>query len=106
MPDSAMFNLKKSLGRGWKLPLLFLSLGMEVNKVIELLGDKIFTVSFTKKDGSLRLMNARRGVTKGVKGVGMSYDPSKKGLVVVFDMQKQAFRMINANTIHEIKADK
>ena len=106
MPDSAMFNLKKSLRRGWKLPLLFLSLGMEVNKVIELLGDKIFTVSFTKKDGSLRLMNARRGVTKGVKGVGMSYDPSKKGLVVVFDMQKQAFRMINANTIHEIKADK
>lgn len=106
MPDSAMYIFKKSLGRGWKLPLLFLSLGMEVNKVIELLGDKIFTVSFTKKDGSLRLMNARRGVTKGVKGVGMSYDPSKKGLVVVFDMQKQAFRMINADTIHEIKADK
>ena len=79
---------------------------MEVNKVIELLGDKIFTVSFTKKDGSLRLMNARRGVTKGVKGVGMSYTPSEKGLVVVVDMQKQAFRMINANTIHEIKADK
>ena len=106
MPDLAMSKLKKRLGEGWSLPFFFVYLGMEVNKVIELLGDKIFTVSFTKKDGSIRLMNARRGVTKGVKGVGLSYTPSEKGLVVVFDMQKQAFRMINANTIHEIKADK
>jgi hypothetical protein len=27
-------------------------------------------------------------------------------LVVVFDMQKEAFRMINAKTIMEVKADK
>jgi hypothetical protein len=101
-----MLNLKKKLGEGWFPPSSFVYLGMEIKEVIELLGDKIFTVTFTKKDGSVRIMNARRGVSKGVKGVGMSYNPAQKGLVVVFDMQKQAFRMINANTIHEIKAEK
>lgn len=78
----------------------------DLKKVITLLGDKIFTVTFIKKDGSIRVMNARRGVKKGVKGVGMSYDPFSKNLIPVFDMQKESFRMINAETILEIKADK
>lgn len=78
----------------------------DLKKVISLLGDKIFTVTFVKKDGSVRVMNARRGVKKGVKGVGMSYDPYSKNLIPVFDMQKEAFRMINAETILEIKAEK
>ncbi len=78
----------------------------DLKKVISLLGDKIFTVTFVKKDGTVRVMNARRGVKKGVKGVGMSYDPYSKNLIPVFDMQKDAFRMINAETILEIKADK
>jgi hypothetical protein len=78
----------------------------DLKKVITLLGDKIFTVTFVKKDGSIRVMNARRGVKKGVKGVGMSYDPFSKNLIPVYDMQKEAFRMINAETILEIKADK
>lgn len=69
------------------------------------MGDKIFTVTFIKKDGTVRVMNARRGVTKGVKGVGMSYNPSEKQLITVYDMQKGAFRMVNANTITEIKAE-
>ena len=79
---------------------------MEINKVIDLLGDKIFTVTFIKKDNSIRIMNARRGVKKGVKGVGLAYNPTEKDLITVFDMQKEAFRMINAKTILEIKADK
>jgi hypothetical protein len=43
-----MLHLKKRLGEGWSLPFFFVYLGMEINKVIELLGDKIFTVSFSK----------------------------------------------------------
>ena len=70
------------------------------------MGEKIFTITFVRKDGSVRVMNARRGVKKGVKGVGMSYNPTEKGLIVVFDMQKEAFRMVNAKTVLEIKADK
>jgi hypothetical protein len=79
---------------------------MELKEVINLMGEKIFTITFVKKDGSVRVMNARRGVKKGVKGVGMSYNPTEKDLVVVFDMQKEAFRMVNAKTVLEIKADK
>jgi hypothetical protein len=63
----------------------------------------MFYVTFIKKDGSLRRMVARLGVRKGVKGVGMSFSPSDRGLMVVFDMHKREFRMINLNTIVELK---
>jgi hypothetical protein len=66
-------------------------------------GNRMFSVTFIKKDGSLRRMVARLGVRKGVKGVGMSFNPSDKGLMVVFDMHKREFRMINLNTITELK---
>ena len=66
-------------------------------------GNKIFSVTFIKKDGSIRKLVGRLGVRKGVKGVGMSFSPSEKNLMVVFDMHKQAFRMVNLQTILEIK---
>lgn len=69
----------------------------------KVLGDgKVFTVVFVKKDGSIRKMNARLGVKKGVKGVGMSFDPYSKNLLPVYDMQKKGFRMINADTLIRI----
>ena len=40
------------------------------NLLRETSNKKIFTVTFEKKDGSIRKMNAMRGVRKGVKGVG------------------------------------
>lgn len=61
--------------------------------------DTFFSVHFIKKDGSLRKMVARLNVKKGVKGIGMAYNPTEKGLLCVFDVQKQAFRMINIRTI-------
>jgi hypothetical protein len=56
-------------------------------------GGQLFTVDFVKRtakpgEPSLRTMNCRRGVKKGVKGVGQSYDPAKHNLLTVFDMQK------------------
>jgi hypothetical protein len=66
----------------------------------------IFSVEFIKKDGSLRRMKCRLNVKKGVKGVGMSYNPIDKGLLPVFDMDKLAFRMININTITRLKIRK
>jgi hypothetical protein len=57
---------------------------MENNLAIKLLNTngKIVTVTFTKKDGSIRIMNCRLGVTKHLKG-GSSIDlkwiePDKK----------------------------
>jgi hypothetical protein len=64
---------------------------------------RIFSVTFVKKDGSLRKMTARLGVKKDLKGVGLSFDPASKQLVVVFDMHKRAYRMINLQTIISFK---
>ena len=63
----------------------------------------IFSVTFIKKDGSERTMVARLHVKKGVKGTGMAYNPVEKGLLPVWDMQKNGFRMINLKTVTELK---
>lgn len=64
---------------------------------------KVFTVVFTKKDGTTRVMNARLGVKAYLRGGELPYDPTEKGLIPVFDMQKQDYRMVNINTIRELK---
>lgn len=66
---------------------------------------KIFNVKFIKKDGTLRDMTCRREVKKGVKGIGMAYNPSEYNLIPVYDMSK-GFRMINAATIKEVTINK
>jgi hypothetical protein len=58
-----------------------------------------FTAFFTKKDGSLRRMNARLGVKAYLKGGELPYNPIEKGLLPVFDVQKKQYRMINTNTL-------
>lgn len=64
---------------------------------------RIFTVTYKKKDNSIRVMNCRLGVRKGVSGVGMAYEPALRGLKSVFDMQKKEFRMLNLETIKMLK---
>ncbi len=65
---------------------------------------RIFTVEFIKRTtGELRKMTCRRGVRKGVKGVGMSYDPLSKGLLTVYDVEKEAYRMINLRDLVSLK---
>ena len=48
-------------------------------------------------------MVARLHVKKGVNGKGMAYNPVEKGLLPVWDMQKNGFRMINLKTVTELK---
>lgn len=70
---------------------------------IRKLDGKIFTVEFTKQDKTKRVMNARLSVKKYVKGTGHPsglHTPSIK----VFDMQKQAYRHINLETVTSIKS--
>ena len=64
---------------------------------------KIFSVDFIKKDGSLRTMIARLGVKKHLQGGTLKYNAEEKSLLPVFDMEKQAYRMVNVNTIQEIR---
>jgi len=65
---------------------------------------KIFGVRFIKRtNGEMRTMSARRGVTKGVNGQGLKYDPESKQLLTVYDMHKQGYRMINTNDIMNLR---
>jgi hypothetical protein len=73
---------------------------------------QIFTVEFIKRSNNeIRKMNCRRGVAKGVKGVGLKFDPSEKNLLTVYDMQainngadeKGAFRMVNLDSLISLR---
>ena len=67
-----------------------------------LVGNKIFTVTFEKKDGTMRVLNGKLGVTKHLKGGKKGYD--YKHLITVFDLKKKGYRTVNLDTITEIKA--
>lgn len=60
---------------------------------------KIFTAEFYKKNGDLRKIKARLGVSKGVKGVGLKYNPKAFGYLSVFDMELGDYRTLNLNTL-------
>jgi hypothetical protein len=75
----------------------------EPKQIRALVGSKIFSVVFEKKDGTLREMTCRLGVKKHLKGGELSYDPEEKNYLVVFDMQSEGYRTININTLKKIK---
>ncbi len=63
---------------------------------------KFFTVKFIKKDGTLRKMTCRTGVSKGVTGKGLAFEPKEKGLKVVWSTDAEGYRMINLAQVTEI----
>lgn len=67
-------------------------------------GTQIFTVEFIKRTtGELRVMNCRKKVNIGVKGIGHSFIPAEKNLVCVWDMQKEDYRFINLDDVLRVK---
>ena len=75
----------------------------------------IFSATFTKKDGTSRLILARLGVRKGLKenAKPRPYDPSKYNLLCVYDMQQakqqqtqSPYRMINLKTLLTLNINK
>jgi hypothetical protein len=76
----------------------------QAKKVIKDTKGKFFTVTFIKRtDGTTRVMNARLGVKAYLKGGELPYNPEPKGLIPVFDIQKRAYRMINLDTVVNLK---
>lgn len=75
----------------------------KLNDFLNQTNGKIFTATFQKKDGSWRDINCRKGVSQFLKGgVNLAIKPSN-GLVVVYDMQKHAYRSLNLDTVQRVK---
>jgi hypothetical protein len=76
-----------------------------LDSVMNLQKGKIFTIEFTKKDGTYRKLNCRKGVTSHLQG-GQS--PLRSGnyphLRIVFDMQKGEYRTVNLDTATKLQA--
>ena len=81
------------------------------NLLNEMTSGKIFTAEFIKKDGSRRIINARTNVTKGNKGIGLSFNPISKCLLPVLDVAlsrkvddiNKAKRFLNLNSLIWVK---
>jgi len=57
----------------------------------------------SRTTGRIRIMTARRCVTKHLRGGQLRFDPHKKRLIECYDMQKRAYRMINIDGIVALK---
>ena len=79
-----------------------------LDKIVMTKGKK-FSVTFIKKNGQKRVMTA---VTRespiyknALRGGKLPYDPFQKGVIPVFDLGKNFFRMINVNGLETLKID-
>ena len=77
----------------------------QARRLIDGAGSTIFTAEFVKKDGTKRVMNCRLSthVTKYKVGGELKYNPQDFDLIPVFDMQADAYRMINLKTLSVLK---
>ena len=76
-----------------------------IRDIINASGGHICSVIFLKMDGTVRKMNFRRHVTKGVNGKGLKYNPSKVGNMVVYDMGESDFRTIKLDNVQSLKVN-
>lgn len=79
---------------------------VSAKKAVEMMkktNGKMFTVDFVKKNGELRKMNCRLGVHQYVKGIGLSFDCEEKGLMPVFDLKVNEYRMVNLKTVKGLR---
>ena len=76
---------------------------MQLDTIIEQSKGRFFTVVFLKKDGSRRVMTARLGVTKHLKGGVCTVDREK--YLIAYEMGQEGYRSINRSTILSITLD-
>lgn len=60
---------------------------------------RFFHVTFLKKDGSVRSMVCRTGVTSHLKGGDKSFSDLDKGLVTVYDVHTRGYRSFSLDRI-------
>ena len=76
-----------------------------IRDIINASGGHICSVIFLKMDGTIRKMNFRRHVTKGVNGKGLKYNPSSVGNMIVYDMGADGFRTIKLDNVQSLKVN-
>ena len=70
--------------------------------MLENSGNKFFTVNFVKKDGSVRQMTARTGVTKYLKGGKKTVNEDQ--YLTVYEPSSGSYKNINRDTILSVRA--
>ena len=65
---------------------------------------KFFSAVFIKKNGDKRFIHCMTKSKKGVKGVGLKYNPDAVNNVIVKDLKIHQFRTINVDTLIELNA--
>ena len=63
---------------------------------------KFFSAVFIKKNGDKRYIHCMTRSKKGVKGVGLSYNPDERNNVIVKDLKIHEFRTINIDTLVQL----
>jgi hypothetical protein len=71
--------------------------------IIEASNGKFISVTFVKKDGSIRVLVGRLGVKKHLKGGESTLDADK--YITIFDTQNGGYRAINRDTIQSVRID-
>jgi hypothetical protein len=74
-----------------------------VELIKKIIGTRFFSVTFTKKDGTERTINARLGVKKHLKGGEKSYNNNDFNYLTVYSVKDKGYRTVNLDTIKEIK---
>lgn len=76
---------------------------VHLEKLIEETRGQFFTVKFRKVDNSDRKMNCRVGVHIDLKGGTCHAQRPDTSYKVVWDLGKKAYRLVNLNTIYEVR---
>jgi hypothetical protein len=74
-----------------------------IKEKIQEQGGKFFSVEFTKKDGTTRVMLCKAGVTKYLKGGKRTVG---NDVQVVFDMHKMQYRSFRYDSVIKINQEK
>ena len=72
-----------------------------IEAVLKANNGNFVTVTFTKKDGSERVLTGRAGVTKYLRGGKRTTDPKKYFILYEID---NGYRCVNLDTVSQIKA--
>lgn len=77
-----------------------------VNQVVTRLipRGQIFTVTFVKDNGEVRVMNCRRGVYKNLNDHERRERRSNPSVLTVFDLKENAYRSFHVDKVLKIKA--